>query len=108
MPGLIAPAVFAEHACQKSIVDLSSQASADCARATATTSVRQFMADSRSCSARICDLIRSSSDKLNSHPAICCTRNGFIDREQRLLELPGLAQAFRQRADEAGVWIFYC
>src|SRR5271154_3753553 len=28
-------------------------------------------------------------------------RNASIDREKSLLELPGLAQAFRQRADEA-------
>ena len=28
------------------------------------------------------------------------TRNGSIDRKKRLLELPGLTQAFRQRADE--------
>jgi hypothetical protein len=32
---------------------------------------------------------------------VCRTRNGSIDREQRLLELPGLAQAFRRRAYEA-------
>ena len=35
------------------------------------------------------------------HSTICRARNGSIDREQRLLELPGLAQAFRQRAGEA-------
>src|ERR1700730_684742 len=34
------------------------------------------------------------------HSTICRARNGSIDREKRLLELPGLAQAFRQRADE--------
>src|SRR5271168_2111790 len=32
---------------------------------------------------------------------ICRAGNGSIDREKSLLELPGLAQAFRQRADEA-------
>jgi hypothetical protein len=32
---------------------------------------------------------------------IFCTRNGSIDCQQRLLKLPGLAQAFRRRADEA-------
>ena len=53
----------------RAIVDLSSQASADCARAIAIASVRQFKADSRSCCAtRICDLIRSSSARLNSTP----------------------------------------
>jgi hypothetical protein len=35
------------------------------------------------------------------HSTICRARNASIDREQRLLELPGLAQAFRQCADEA-------
>src|SRR6202167_2929462 len=34
------------------------------------------------------------------HSTICRARNGSIDREKRLLELPGLAQAFSQRADE--------
>src|ERR1700684_191193 len=28
-------------------------------------------------------------------------RNGSVDRKKRLLELPGLKQAFRQRADES-------
>ena len=28
-------------------------------------------------------------------------RNASIEREKRLLELPGLAEAFRRRADEA-------
>src|ERR1700722_221623 len=32
---------------------------------------------------------------------ICRARNSSIDRKQRLLELPGLAQAFRRRTDEA-------
>src|SRR5271155_1216473 len=35
------------------------------------------------------------------HATICRARNSSIDRKQRLLELPGLAQAFRRRADEA-------
>src|ERR1700677_3466348 len=35
------------------------------------------------------------------HSTGCRARNDSIDREKRLLKLPGLAQAFRQRADEA-------
>src|ERR1700740_2049899 len=35
------------------------------------------------------------------HSTIFRARNGSIDCKKRLLELPGLAQAFRQRADEA-------
>src|SRR5277367_6806791 len=35
------------------------------------------------------------------HSTICRVRNGSIDRKKRLLELPGLAQAFRRGADEA-------
>src|ERR1700722_18040663 len=35
------------------------------------------------------------------HSTIFRARNGSIDRQNRLLELPGLAQAFRRRADEA-------
>src|SRR5246127_3198347 len=35
------------------------------------------------------------------HSTIFRARNGSIDREQCLLELQGLAQALRQRADEA-------
>jgi hypothetical protein len=35
------------------------------------------------------------------HSTICRARNGSIDRKKRLLELPGLAQAFRRRADDA-------
>src|SRR5277367_6265655 len=35
------------------------------------------------------------------HSTIFRARNDSIDREQRLLELLGLAQAFRRRADEA-------
>jgi hypothetical protein len=38
--------------------------------------------------------------QVHSHPAICRTRDGSIDREKRLLQLPGLAQAFRQRSSE--------
>src|ERR1700722_7847840 len=35
------------------------------------------------------------------HSTIFRARNGSVDREQRLLESAGLAQAFRQRADKA-------
>src|ERR1700757_878838 len=35
------------------------------------------------------------------HPTTCRARNGSIDRQNRLLESAGLAQAFRQRADKA-------
>ena len=34
------------------------------------------------------------------HSTICRARNGSIDHEKRLLELPGLAQAFRERAGD--------
>src|ERR1700723_1554211 len=39
--------------------------------------------------------------QVNFQPTICRPRNGPVDREQRLLELPGLAQAFRQHTGEA-------
>src|SRR5580693_7003162 len=35
------------------------------------------------------------------HSTGCRARNDSIDRKKRLLKLPGLAQAFRQRADES-------
>src|SRR5580658_9519239 len=35
------------------------------------------------------------------HSTICRARDASIDREKRLLELPGLAQTRRQRTDEA-------
>ena len=35
------------------------------------------------------------------HSAIRRARDGSIDRKERFLELPGLAQAFRQGTDEA-------
>ena len=35
------------------------------------------------------------------HSTICRARDGTIDRDKRLLELPGLAQAFRQCAGES-------
>ena len=74
------------------IVDLNSQASADCARATASASVRQLMAPSRSCcSERICDLIRSSSGD-----AYQCASHSFLLSNRRNRK-PGSLEGFGDR-----------
>jgi len=94
---------FSDSKRAKAVADRSSQPSADCSRATASDCIRQSAADVRSdrgIAARICPLIRSSSAMSNVAPQLVAPCDGSVDGDQRLVELPSLPQAFRQRALE--------
>ena len=101
MPGLVALSA-SESKRARVIVDLSSHASADCARATAIASVRQSMADLRSCCGgdQYQCFNPNQFGQIEFHPLFVARAMLHRPCKKSLLELPGFPQAFRQRADE--------
>ena len=101
MPRVIALPVFAEHAGQ----DHRRPQLPGERRLRARDSERLGQAVHRCLTVMLCrENLRFDPKEFGQvqfHTTICRARNGSIDREERLLELPRLAQAFRRRADEA-------